>query len=244
MTFLSALKEIKHNTWDENKHKENQPMMQNKMQSCINQQQAVMGSVLAGAQRNTAGFVERYSEKKISRIILVGAGSSFHSMNMARPFCHEVMKVPVFAATPAQLDWLNVDYTADTLVIAASQSGTSSNTLSLVQRLKKQGFDVSAITQDSASYIAKAVDCHVLLDIPAEPAGPKTMGVLGTILTTQMLLAQLALAKGRMPLSAYEGFLADIRRACSYLSENIEMAKSWLEKNKGDDDTYTVHLVS
>lgn len=206
--------------------------MQNIMQECIHKQQEALKSVLAHAETTIPPFIKAYEGKPVARVVLIGAGSSYHALNMARPICQQAMDVPVFAATPAQLGWLDQRFAEDTLVIAASQSGTSSNTLAAIKALQALGFSVSAITQVADSLIAQQADCHVLLAIPEEKAGPKTMGVLGTMLTCQKMLIALAKKNG----GAFDdaAFDADMQKIVENLPGNIAVSMAWCEASQDD----------
>lgn len=205
--------------------------MQNIMQACIHAQPEALRQVLAGAEDTAAAMTGWYGDRPLARLILVGAGSSYHALNMARPYCQEILGVPVLAATPAQLSWLDARHAGDTLVIAASQSGTSSNTLALVQTLRGMGFPVAGITQDASSLVAGAVDCHLLLRIPEEKTGPKTMGVLGTMLTLQLAIAALGVHRGVAEAAVLPALQRDMKAITSYMPANIEAAIAWCADN-------------
>ena len=201
--------------------------MGNLMQSYIFRQPEALQAILDHAADNLEPFIEKYHQAPMRRIVLAGAGSSFHALNMARPFCREMMHMPVFACTPAQFDWQDQSISRDTLVVVASQSGTSTNTLAMVRKLREAGFTVAAITQYPSSPVARAADCHVLLDIPEEKTGPKTMGVTGTILTMQILAAELAYRKGLVPDADLSSFYTNIRAMIGNMSGNITATVQW-----------------
>lgn len=199
--------------------------MQNVMKTCIHMQREALQSILKNAPQTIPPFAQRFADKRIARVVLIGAGSSYHALNMARPLCRQAVHVPVFAATPAQLSWLDERFAGDTLVIAASQSGTSTNTLAAVKALQAKGYTVAAITQNESSAIAMQADHHTLLAMPEEKAGPKTMGVLGTMLTLQKMLIALSIAKGGT--FDAKGFDRDIDTIAANLPGNIDMAIQW-----------------
>ncbi|HPF87248.1 MAG TPA: SIS domain-containing protein [Candidatus Limiplasma sp.] len=191
--------------------------MKNKMQDYI----AIQPQVLAGVLAQTDFRELQDKAHAFTRIVLVGAGSSYHAMHMACPFCRQALNpATVIACTPAQLDWLTPAMAAETLVIVASQSGTSTNVLGLIERLQKEGFFVCAVTQDASSPIATGADAHVLLTMPTENAGPKTMGVMATMLTVQLLACVLG-GSGEAKLRK------DMARIIAAMPRNIEATVRW-----------------
>jgi len=191
--------------------------MKNMMQDYI----AMQPQVLAGVLAQTDFQDLQAKARSFSRIVLVGAGSSYHSMHMACPFCRQTLQpATVVACTPAQLDWMTPAMAAETLVVVASQSGTSTNVLALIKRLQGEGFFVCAVTQDAASPIAAGADVHVLLSIPPELTGPKTMGVMGTMLTVQLMACVLA-GSGEAELRG------DMARIIEAMPRNIETTVRW-----------------
>ncbi len=206
--------------------------MGNLMQSYVPRQPEALQGVLDRRQKNIGAFLTRYGSSAFARIIMIGAGSSFHALNMARPFCQKAMGVPVFACTPAQLGWLTPSMAADTLVLAASQSGTSTNVLKAVRQLRKSGFAIAAITQAPLSPIAQEADVHVLLDIPEEKTGPKTMGVSATVLTAQLMMGELAQSLDAFQKADMASFYADMQSIIKVMPENIDAAIGWCERRK------------
>lgn len=203
--------------------------MQNIMQACIHKQPEALLSTLAHRDETITPFVEAFAAAPLARVALVGAGSSYHALNMARAYAQAALGVPVIAGTPAQLDWLGSQAPEGTLLVAASQSGTSTNTLAFLKDAMAKGYKTVAITQNPDSPIAKLVDCHVTLMIPEEKAGPKTMGVMGTMLTLQLMACRLAKAKG---MASDEAALErDIRQIAQAMPENIAQAMAWCDAN-------------
>ena len=207
--------------------------MRNMMQDYIHRQPQALSSVLDQAD------IEDLTAKAdtFSRVVLVGAGSSCHAMRMARPYCQQAMKhATVIACTPAQLDWLAPAMAADTLIVVASQSGTSTNVLTLIRRLRADGFFVCAVTQDSSSPIAAGANAHILLNIPPEHTNPKTMGVMGTVLTVQLLACMLS-GSGEARLRR------DMARIITTMPRNIETVRLWCEQEMHELIQTNAYLV-
>ena len=127
---------------------------------------------------------------QIQKVFLLGIGSSFHSARLAEHAFRELSGLPVESVTPETADVRIKEMNRQTLVIAISQSGTSSNTLSAVKRIKSQlASPVFTVTQGLSSPIAAESDAIIPLCIPDEKAGPKTMGVIATVCSLLLIAA-------------------------------------------------------
>ena len=205
--------------------------MKTNMQRYIEMQPQALCQVRDYILGNKSAFVCHWAGRLFERVVLVGAGSSYNALDMARPFIQKALKVPVFAFTPAQLNWLDETWAKDTIVLAASQSGTSINTLECIRNLRDMGFFVASITQETESYVARESDIPLLLATPEELVGPKTMGVVGTILTAQLHAMLLAEQCGRMNASARDSFLAAVQVVIDNYERNIAAALDWQRIN-------------
>ncbi len=197
----------------------------NEMQRCYDMQALAVRQVLASLPGILPPFAERFGGKRYARAVLLGIGSSYHALHIARGFIQDTLGIPTFAQTPEQLDWLTSDRRADTLVIAASQSGTSTNMLRKIGELQDAGCDVVALTQFLESPIGKRARHALWLDIPEEKAGPKTMGVLATAMLAAFAACALRDASGRMT----DALAKDGAAFADALEGNLSAAKAFAQ---------------
>ena len=205
--------------------------MKTNMQRYIEMQPQALHQVKASVLGSESAIVAHWAGRPYRRVVLVGAGSSLNALDMARPFIQKALKVPVLACSPAQLNWLDESLAEDTIVLAASQSGTSINTLECIRALRKMGFFLVSITQEMASYVANESDAVLKLDSPEELVGPKTMGVVGTILTAQLHAMLLARQCGRMDAAECKAFLDAVDAVIANYDGNIVAALEWQRVN-------------
>lgn len=160
---------------------------------------------------------------QIQKVFLLGIGSSFHSARLAEHAFRELSGLPVESVTPETADVRIKEMNRQTLVIAISQSGTSSNTLSAVKRIKsQQASPVFTVTQGLSSPIAAESDAIIPLCIPDEKAGPKTMGVIATVCSLLLIAAAI-----RGDTDACTALLSDFRAEADAMEANVPAARDW-----------------
>lgn len=157
------------------------------------------------------------------KVILLGIGSSFHSACLAEGEFRALSGLPVSCLTPEQAGRRLAEFDGKTLVIAVSQSGTSTNTLSALRDIKPSGAAVFAVTQGLDSPIAKEAQAVIPLFIPDEKAGPKTMGVMATVCSLLLIAAAFSEKD-----DAWENLKADLLAEADALSENLPVVRDWV----------------
>lgn len=205
--------------------------MSNLMQQCIDLQPQALNEVLLSLSGALGSFLEHYKSRPIKQVYMIGSGSSSHAANMARYYMEEALQMPVFVTLPTQINFFTGISPEETLIIAVSQSGRSSNTIKAVNDLKEQGYMVTAVAQEENSPLAKGCDIFVPLNCGEEPAAPKTMGVMGTIFTLQAMAANLAHEKGIMPIEGIDDLYERIEITIADMPENIAITKEWYTEN-------------
>ncbi len=199
---------------------------QNEMQRCFDGQPTAVRQVLRSLPDTLADFRARFGGKRPKTVVLLGIGSSYHALHMARAFGQALLGVPVLAQTPEQLDWLHPAMQESLLVIAASQSGTSTNVLARMRELKAFHIPTAAVTQALDSPVAQLADCVLPLDMPEEKAGPKTMGVMDTAIITAFALCALCDQSGQATATLAKQGEAFAQR----LESNLPIVKEYVAK--------------
>lgn len=181
-------------------------------------QPAQLADLLAGREERLGGFVRFYNEIKPDRVYLVGSGSSQNACRGAKDFMQKMLGVEVsFFAPSAPVPLAS----KRPLVVAVSQEGTSTNTLSYVRGLHK--VPLVAVTAKTASPLAQIAGCTVDIGVGDETIGPKTMGYTGTVMS--LCLAALMVRQGAG--AAVGTALADLQQAVAQMEENINRCEAF-----------------
>jgi glucosamine--fructose-6-phosphate aminotransferase (isomerizing) len=129
----------------------------------IRQQPAALERTLASELRRVERFKAAVAKRRPRLIVLVARGTSDNAALFGRYLLEICTGIPVSLAAPsiATLYAAKMDY-RDTLAVAISQSGESTDTNLLLERARGQGALTLGITNESSSALARLAD-HVLL---------------------------------------------------------------------------------
>ncbi len=159
------------------------------------------GRLLNGNIFFEKGFALTESElKKISRIMIVGCGTSWHAGLVGEFMFEELAKIPTEVEYASEFRYRHPLMDKDTLVIAVSQSGETADTLAALKEAKNFGVKTLAICNVMGSTMSRVAD-----NIIYTRAGPE-IGVASTkAFTTQLTvlyLLTIMLSKVRKTLNA------------------------------------------
>ena len=102
------------------------------------------------------------------RVVVIGMGKSGHIGNKIAATLAST-GTPAFFVHPAEAVHGDLGMiTRDDLVIALSNSGETAEVLALVPVLKRMGVPMVALTGNPASTLARAVEVHIDVSVPAE----------------------------------------------------------------------------
>ena len=158
--------------------------------------------------------------RSVSRIILTGCGTSWHSALVGEYMIEAMARIPVNVEYASELRYRNPPIEDGTLVFGITQSGETADTLAALRETKRKGHRTLAICNVVASSIAQAADGGVYLH-----AGPE-IGVASTKAYTSQccVLAMLALYFGRTRHMSYEAgkrLIEELRRLPTAVSQAL-----------------------
>ena len=158
-------------------------------------------------------------------VVLTGSGTSKHALLATAATFRRAHGCPTSVLGPtAFLEAPPFAAPAEVLVVALSQTGTSTTTVAALERAQKDGHPTIAVTAEAESAFARAAERLLVLPIGPEAIGPKTKGY------TASLLALLALAEGTAP-SEPASVLPDDRAA--YVRWFARRLPDWLTLGRG-----------
>ncbi|MEN0111655.1 MAG: glutamine--fructose-6-phosphate transaminase (isomerizing) [Planctomycetota bacterium] len=176
--------------------------------------------------------------RAIDRMVLTACGTSWHAALVGEYLIEEFARVPVEVEYASELRYRNPPMSAETLLLAITQSGETIDTLAAMRETKRKGHPVLSICNVVGSTIARESDGGVYLH-----AGPE-IGVASTkAFTSQcVVLAMLALHLGRLRHLSYEagarivGELEDLPTAVERALETNDLARRIAERYAGCDN--------
>jgi glucosamine--fructose-6-phosphate aminotransferase (isomerizing) len=160
----------------------------------------------------------------LSRIVIVGCGTSWHAALVGRHVIEELTGMPVVVEYASEYRYRRVAQVPGTLCLAVSQSGETADTLEAIRAARRAGCLVRGIVNVVGSTIARETDggiyCH---------AGPE-VGVASTKAFTSQVVALLLLA---LHLGRQRGLSPDDGRALVFaLSQLPALIRRALETDE------------
>lgn len=126
--------------------------------------------------------------KNISRIILLGCGTSWHSALIGKHLIEKIVNIPVEVDYASEFRYRNPLLKESDLVVAISQSGETADTLAAIKEAKQKNVRTFGIINIVGSSIAREVDSGIYLH-----AGPE-IGVASTKAFTSQIVNLLIFA--------------------------------------------------
>jgi glucosamine--fructose-6-phosphate aminotransferase (isomerizing) len=156
-----------------------------------------------------------------ARVKILGCGSAYYVGQIGATMIEELARIPADAEAASEFRYRNPIIESDTLYIAVSQSGETTDTLLAVEEIKRKGGRVTGLVNVVGSTIARACDGGIYLH-----AGPE-IAVASTKALTHMAVgfALIALALGRVrDLSTADGqrIIAGLRALPGHIRTILE----------------------
>lgn len=187
-------------------------------------------------------FLNEYDVTGLDRIIFVGSGSSHNITLVAQKLFEEYAQVVVESYTPTQFLDKNLNkYSRDNvLVIAISQTGTSSGTVQSIQYAKEQGFQVLTMTEREDTPVQREGDFYLNFRCGLEDSNAKTKGYINSLIILQMLAMGIAKEKELVSKDEYASFMHELKESIQEIPQTLETTLEWLSRNK---DWATIHSL-
>jgi glucosamine--fructose-6-phosphate aminotransferase (isomerizing) len=161
----------------------------------IRQQPSALERTLAGELRRVEGFKRKVERRRPRLVVLVARGTSDNAALFGRYLLEITTGIPVSLAAPsiATLYEAQIDY-RETLVVAISQSGESTDTNLVLERARQQGALTLGITNESSSSLARLAEHLFLVRAGKEQSVAATKTYTGQMLMLYLLAYALGAA--------------------------------------------------
>lgn len=196
----------------------------------IRQEPEVLKGILEERQKLAEPFLKMVGPQPIEKIFFLGSGSSWHCGLICKSMVQKIMGVEAVCLTSTMA--ADAFFTQNSLYFAISQSGTSNSTLSLIDRIHREGERVTALTAEENSPVAQAADLTVPVLCGEEVIGPKSKGVLATVMTIAMLFLELGRQTGRLDQKAYDAYVGQWQAACGYVGQAAQQGERFFRENQ------------
>ncbi len=202
--------------------------MSNWMQKYFNAQSEVLSKVIRQGSSDAREYALQHSQ--FGRICLIGSGSSFHCARTQMENLKRLVGCEILAMLPGRVDAFQ--HRPDDLILLITQEGKSVNVMRAAERLRERGARFSVLTAVENSPIACLAESCLYMRCGEEKTGPKTKGVLATLIMLELLGLELGLKRKKISQSHYDKEILSIEETVRFLPENIALCRTWVEQQK------------
>ena len=173
---------------------------------------------------------------KINKMIFVASGSSFNIITVAKKFYEELAQIDVRSYTP--FDFIGNSKIiesfdrAATLVVAISQTGTSSGTINSISYAKELGFKVLSITERKNTPAQKMGNYYLNFLCDLEDCNAKTKGYCNSLTLLEILAIQIGKEKGLITEETFQAYMDEIKASIDDIPTTIKNTERWIEEHK------------
>jgi len=125
--------------------------------------------------------------RALRRVTFLGCGSAYYAGEAGALLIEEIARIPSDAQPASEFRYRNPIVDPDTLYVAVSQSGETSDTLFAVEELKRKGAQVIGVVNVVGSAIARACGQGVFVHAGPEISVASTKALTNMVVTFAML---------------------------------------------------------
>ncbi len=169
----------------------------------IHEQPNAIAATLGGRRRgdpaaSAAGALLGRAASELSRVVMVGCGTSLHAGLAARPALEAWARLPVECEIASELRYRDLVLDPAALVVGISQSGETIDTLDALRRCRGQGNQVLAVTNVGGSALAREADAVLYTRAGPEVGVAATKTHVTQVVALQRLALDLASDRGTL----------------------------------------------
>ena len=171
---------------------------------------------------------------KYNKIHIIGCGTAYHAGMIGKYLIENYSDFEVNTYIASEYRYQKIFADDKTLVIAASQSGETADTLACIKKVKKYGCKTLGIVNVKNSSIARAVDEVIYTEAGQEVAVASTKAYSSQVYIFSLLALKLGITKGLINKNEinkeYEKLPSYIKELTNYDYEDI-ISKIWQAKD-------------
>lgn len=149
----------------------------------------------------------------VDRVVVVACGTALHAGLLGKSLIERLARVPVEVAVASEYRYADPIGDENTLVVAISQSGETTDTLAAVQTARDFGGKVLAVTNTRGSLITREADAVLLTQAGPEICVASTKAFAAQVAVLDLLALELARVKGTVAEAELLSLGRDLRRA-------------------------------
>jgi glucosamine--fructose-6-phosphate aminotransferase (isomerizing) len=192
----------------------------------IHEQPAALQATLAG-RLDSEGAVDlselNLNLSKVDKAVIVACGTAFHAGLLGKYAIERLARLPVEVAVASEYRYADPMGDENTLVVAVSQSGETTDTLAAIGAARGFGGRVLAVTNTQGSLITREADAVLLTKAGPEIGVAATKTFLAQVTALYLLALKLAKARSARPVEELLEIGRALRRAPEKIEEAVEL---------------------
>lgn len=176
--------------------------------------------------------VDYLQNTNISKVYLVGSGTSLNVACMCEQICAEILHLPCIAVAAMHFyDCINM-IGKNTLVIGISQAGRSTSTIRALEKAMKMGCHTIAVSAENDALIKKYADSFLLINMENEDIGPKTEGYYCSVVSIVLLILKVGIDHNVVLPHGYNLYVTYINTCIEKLNDIMCKTIGWANENE------------
>lgn len=176
-------------------------------------------------------MLDLFFEKEYKNICIVASGSSFNGAVCAKPLMQKLLKRDIKVVPPYTFENYDFKYLEDTFTIVISQSGSSTNSIRALKKLKSVGIPAIGLTGNTQSDFKNFADYILDYGCGIETVHYVTIGVVTLIEYLYLFSLEAALHEGNISTELYDDYIKEIELAMKAHQMIYKATEDFIKKN-------------
>lgn len=200
------------------------------MLDCIKRCAPLSEAIIDNLKPRTQGLVDYLGAElnDVTKIYLIGSGSSYNAAVTARPLMEKVTGLEVDVVLPNVFNRKSV-FDKKALYIFTSQTGTSTLVKEMLIRTNEAGCKTVAICESKDTPISKLGKCFVDMGSGYEEYWYRTIGYVTSVVTLQAIGLRLGLERKVISEAEFDAYCLDAKKACANHPQIVQQAMAWYD---------------
>ncbi len=160
--------------------------------------------------------------KKISKLVLIGCGTAYHSCLVAKYWLEELTSLNVEIDIASEFRYRKVRFDKNSLYIFVSQSGETADTYAALDLCKKENVKTCAVVNVVESSIARNSDCVLPIHAGPEIGVASTKAFLGQMLVLYLLSLKISEVRKDIDQDEYKKKIIELKKLPELISESLK----------------------
>jgi len=156
------------------------------------------------------------------RIIMIGAGTSWHAGLVGEYLFEELARIPVEVEYSSEFRYRNPIIKENDIVIPVSQSGETADTLAAIKLAKEKNAFIYAICNVVGSSIPRESDSGTYTHAGPEIGVASTKAFTTQVMVMAMMALKLAKEKGTISMSEYNLYLSELENIPQKIEKTLK----------------------